>query len=102
MKRKFRISPLLLLAAVPLAALAAEPYQSPTQSANDTMAADPPGAGKAEAPLFKQLDVNHDGYVTKDEAQRSADITARFSQLDANHDGKISVDEFTKGMQGSQ
>jgi Ca2+-binding EF-hand superfamily protein len=56
----------------------------------------PPAAGSTAeaAPLFLQLDSDQDGYVSKDEAKRSADTAAQFDDLDANHDGKISATEF--------
>ncbi len=104
MKRNNRLSMLLLLAAVPLGALAADPQ---VQQVPKAPADYPPATGMTStgdwgsnpAPLFKELDANHDGYISKDEAKRSADVTARFNRLDANHDGRISVDEFNKGMQ---
>jgi hypothetical protein len=99
MKRKFNLNTLLLLAALPLGALAAAPA-APTGN----MQADPPAATTKKmdpAPLFTGLDSNHDGFVTTDEAKRSADVTARFATLDANHDGKISAAEYTKGMKNT-
>ena len=93
-----KLNTLLFLAALPAGALAAGPT-APSAS----MPADPPAPSiqkAGPAPLFTELDVNHDGYVTKEEAKRSADTTARFNALDANHDGKISAAEYAKGMQG--
>lgn len=56
--------------------------------------------------IFKQLDLNHDGFVTKDEIAASRAkfeervaksapkrAASRFDRLDANHDGKITRDE---------
>jgi len=97
MKRKLRLNTLLLLAALPLGALAAEPPMSP---AGAKPAADPAasqGMGANPAPMFTQLDANHDGLITKDEAKRSADTIARFDKLDTNHDGKISTAEWAAG-----
>jgi uncharacterized protein involved in copper resistance len=96
MKVNARITALFLLAAAPLAALAAQPAATPAgdpAARTTTAAMDPP------APLFQQLDVNHDGFIAPEEAKRSAEVTARFKELDTNHDGKISVAEFNKGMQ---
>ncbi|HTY98333.1 MAG TPA: EF-hand domain-containing protein [Rhodocyclaceae bacterium] len=96
MKANARFATLLFVAAAPLAALAAQPAAAPAgdpAARTTTAAMDPP------APLFQQLDVNHDGSITTEEAKRSAEVTARFKELDANHDGKISVAEFNKGMQ---
>lgn len=83
--RKLTLS-ILLLGALPLAQA-----QTPGGA--------PPAQDQIPAPLFEQLDVNRDGYVTPEEAKRSAEVTARFKELDANRDGRISIDEFKKGMQ---
>ena len=62
------------------------------------LAADPsgpaPGAGR-EAEMFKKLDKNQDGVITKDEAQAAgAERIARsFDSLDLDHDGMITQDE---------
>jgi len=53
--------------------------------------------GDTGATMFKELDRDKDGQVTKDEAKRSADVQARFNALDANHDGKVSMAEWTAG-----
>lgn len=95
MKRQPKIFTLLLCAALPLAAIAAEPAPSPLPAVS------PPAADVAKEqtpPLFEQLDSNHDGYVSKDEAKRSAEVTARYKELDSDRDGRISAAEFRKGM----
>ena len=87
MTRNARFATILLLAAAPLAALAADPNPAPA-------------AGQTEAPpMFKELDKNHDGMIDQTEAKKSADVTARFSTLDSNHDKRISVSEWQAGDQ---
>lgn len=87
MTRNARFATILLLAAAPLAVLAADPNPAPA-------------AGQAEAPpLFKELDKNHDGKIDRTEAKKSADVTARFSTLDSNKDKHISVAEWMTGEQ---
>lgn len=62
----------------------------------------PPGASPRDAapadqllpPLFKELDTDKDGQVTRDEAKRSADATARFGEIDSNRDGRLSPAEW--------
>jgi hyperosmotically inducible periplasmic protein len=46
--------------------------------------------------LFMQLDVNHDGYVSRSEAAKVRDFDKPFKEADENHDGKLSADEFIK------
>jgi len=103
MKRKLSFSALLLLGALPLGALAAQYDQyAQAPAASPPVKEQAPSAAPAPAQsslLFEQLDANRDGFVTVEEAKRSADITARFKTLDANRDAKISADEFKKGSQ---
>lgn len=54
--------------------------------------------GDTGATMFRELDRDKDGQVTKDEAKRSADVQARFDALDANHDGKVSMAEWSSGQ----
>jgi EF-hand domain pair len=100
MKRIATVSTLLLFTALPLGASAADPQAPAADKAPIDMPATSAGntAGSAHS-FFSQLDSNHDGYVSKDEAKRSANISATFDNLDANHDGKISSSEFLKSSQ---
>ena len=96
MNCKTTIATLLFLGALPLAANAADPTtpQSGTTTGSST------ATGREEAaPLFKELDSNKDEYVSRDEAKRSAEITARFSELDSDRDGRLAASEFKKGAQ---
>lgn len=99
MKCKICLATLFLLSAVSLGAISAEATPpsagSPaTRSAPGTPA--PPATSDQPAPIFDALDTNHDGYVTKEEAKRSADVTARFKELDTDHDGRTSASEFAR------
>ena len=98
MRCKTSISSLCLLAALPMSALAADPKPMDSNQPPIDMPATSAGV-KADSPsLFNQLDSNHDGYVSKDEAKRSADVSTRFDSIDANMDGKISPAEFGKAQ----
>ena len=100
MNRNISLASLLLICAIPLSAISAEatPLSTGNSSTKNTPAAPMPLATKDQpAPMFDALDTNHDGYVTKEEAKRSADVTVRFKDLDTNHDGRISASEFTHG-----
>lgn len=93
---KVSINTLLLLAALPMSALAADPATSGANEAPIDMPAT--SAGIKVDPLFNQLDSNHDGYVSKEEAKRSAGVTASFDSMDSNRDGAISASEFSKAQ----
>lgn len=83
MKFPIKLATLYVLSALPFAAIAAEP---------------PPAKGEP-APLFDHLDVNHDAYLTRDEARPSAAVSARFREIDMNRDGRIAAAEFKEVMQ---
>lgn len=98
MKHGLKLPTLFLLGILPLGALAAEP--TPAATPGSAASREPPAAPAAreQAPtLFQQLDANHDGFVNKEEAKRSADVTARFKDFDSDRDGKISLAEYKKG-----
>lgn len=83
-----------LLAAMPLAATAAEPA---TDSKPGTGLSTP--SQTEEPSLFKELDRNHNGKISRGEAKKSADVKARFSELDTNNDKQISLAEWQAGEQ---
>jgi hypothetical protein len=99
MRRRVTLSTLLLIAALPMAALAADPKAPAANEAPIDMPATSAGS-TAGSSLFNQLDSNHDGSISKEEAKRSAEVSATFDSLDANHDGAISASEYAKGAQG--
>ncbi|MFT4047508.1 MAG: hypothetical protein QM661_12540 [Solimonas sp.] len=59
-----------------------------------------PTSGEPEAPFiasdpFSQLDKNHDGFITKDEAKGNQRLLRKpWAQFDKNKDGKIDSAEF--------
>lgn len=46
-------------------------------------------------PTMTQLDTNKDGFVSKEEAKKSATISKRFNELDKDKDGKLSAAELS-------
>jgi len=44
--------------------------------------------------VFAALDTNHDGKVSKAEAQKNPAVSQMFDQADTNHDGFLSKQEF--------
>lgn len=99
MERRISSAILSLIGAVALGTLAAEPAQPPADSPATRNPPADSAAKEEPTPLFEQLDVNNDGFITMTEAKRSAIVTARFKELDIDRDGKISKAEFKKGMQ---
>jgi hypothetical protein len=95
MRRTLSFPTFLLGASLPLSGLAAAPA---SPDSNPPAAAPAASGAKADAaPMFKELDTNHDGFLSRSEAKRSADVTARFTQLDVNHDNRVSLREYTEG-----
>jgi hypothetical protein len=48
---------------------------------------------------FMDLDTNHDGYISREEASKWKYLAKVFDKFDANHDGKLSRQEFEKAVQ---
>lgn len=49
------------------------------------------GNAEGERGMFEHMDTDHDGFISKSEAQAAQD--KRFSKMDTNGDGKISREE---------
>ena len=49
------------------------------------------GSGKVS---FQDLDTNHDGVISPDEAKKAPEIAKKFVQADTNQDGKLDAAEF--------
>ena len=49
------------------------------------------GSGKVS---FQDLDTNHDGQITLDEAKKAPEVKDKFTEADANKDGKLDAAEF--------
>ena len=59
----------------------------------------PPSTSPSTAPsgsgdVFTKLDADKDGMVSKKEASKNKDITAKWDTLDTNKDGKLDQGEF--------
>jgi Ca2+-binding EF-hand superfamily protein len=89
MKKILTMLTLAAAAAVSLPAGAAEPGANPPKAtAPETGSSDVP-------PIFRALDQDKDGQISKDESKRSADVQGRFEAMDADHSGKISLTEWS-------
>lgn len=52
------------------------------------------GAGTTADSRFDQLDRNHDGFISRDEAKDAAELNTRFTELDQNNDNKLTREEY--------
>jgi hypothetical protein len=77
--------------------------QNSTQKA-DTGAAASPAEARAVAAqsAFKRLDINKDGKLSRDEAQRSASAASHFDAWETDKDGSLSAEEFSAGFGAQQ
>jgi len=53
-----------------------------------------PALAQDTGAVFAALDTNHDGKISRAEAQRNPAVTAVFAQADTNKDGSLSRAEF--------
>jgi hypothetical protein len=67
----------------------ARPARAQSRNPIDRSYADPGAA------TFASFDIDRDGYISRDEALASAELTRQFSALDKDRDGKLSMRELT-------
>lgn len=91
-----KLSAITLAAALAAGSMAVMPSfaQMEKEKAPQPAAAPAPASpDKAGSSAITRLDTNRDGFVSRDEAKASPDVSARFKQLDRNNDGKLSAEE---------
>ena len=73
---------------------------NPTSTSIDTSTAASNSQTLSMQSNFDTLDVNHDGYIDKQEAKADSKLGKQFAKLDANKDSKLSITEFAnaKGL----
>jgi Ca2+-binding EF-hand superfamily protein len=54
-------------------------------------------AATAAQGVFKRMDANKDGKLSKEEASRNPSVAAKFDAWDTDKDSALSVDEFSAG-----
>lgn len=53
-------------------------------------------AAYAQEPvIFEDIDTDHNGAISRDEAKVRMDLTSNFGEIDKNGNGSLSVDEYT-------
>ncbi|HET9339232.1 MAG TPA: EF-hand domain-containing protein, partial [Casimicrobiaceae bacterium] len=53
-------------------------------------------SGMWDAEMFQRLDTNHDGMISRDEAQADAAVRDAWSKLDSKNAGRVTRDEFDR------
>ncbi|HSO06185.1 MAG TPA: hypothetical protein VLW45_03040 [Pelomicrobium sp.] len=103
MNRKAWIASLLVPAAALLAAAGYAPKEAETERAPAPARADRgyprPGDAPAGADVFRAIDKDGDGMISRAEAQSSPSVHASFDELDTNRDGKLTPREL-QGLSG--
>jgi Ca2+-binding EF-hand superfamily protein len=87
----------LMLSVAALACGAAYAQDQATQDQAATESAD-----SAVSSIFSQLDTNHDGKISSEEAQASSVVSRSFAKADSNGDGAIARDEFMAAFTSSR
>lgn len=96
----------LLMLAVALAAAQTPGGTSPSQGERSPAAGAPPPNPAANNPtalaaeLFKALDTNRDGFISREEAKGST-AEGIFDSLDKDRDGRLSRSEYAAGITGA-
>ena len=76
----------------PVAMAAAMLMAAPLYAAPDDSAREQPNRA------FEQLDADHDGFISRDEAAKRRGFARALSEADDNRDGKLDRDEFVKAQ----
>ena len=59
------------------------------------------GACSRDVAPFDEIDGNHDGRISKEEAARDAALAGRFAKLDTDADGELTPYEYLQYLQAS-
>lgn len=103
MKTILGLVALALAGALPIGASAADPAPAAPATGTTVPKAMPAEAGKTELPsMFKELDQNRDGQVSKEESERSAEVQASFDSMDTDSNRMISVAEWNMAEKAKQ
>ena len=67
-------------------------FAVPAAAASSSGASEPPSAE------FRKLDVNSDGYLSREEARKIRGFDKAFKEADDNHDSRLDASEFVKAQ----
>lgn len=76
------------------------PYSSSSSTSSSAASSDMSSKTISMQAKFDSLDLNHDGYVDKQEAAADTKLANQFAKIDTNKDTKLSITEFSsaKGL----
>lgn len=75
---------------------------APAAFAQSTAASSSDATTTAPAKQRQPLDANHDGVISREEAQSHPGLSRNFDKIDTNHDGQIDRQEFQAWRQQMQ
>jgi hypothetical protein len=84
----------LAAALVSTVAFAQQEPKDPPASTNAATTPPPASASPGLSQIFDQLDANHDGKLSQEEAQAAPTVSTNFAAADRDHDGTVSKEEF--------
>ena len=86
----------LPLQAAAIITVTATAFGVQAQNYPDNKAATPTDSTAA---VFKRIDANQDGKISREEAARMPALAEKFDQIDKDKDGQLSAEEFAAGME---
>jgi hypothetical protein len=84
----------LAAALVSTVAFAQQEPKDPPASTHAATTPPPASASPGLSDIFDQLDTNHDGKLSQEEAQAAPTVSTNFAAADRDHDGTVSKEEF--------
>jgi hypothetical protein len=104
MKKSFELLAGAALAACAGLAVAqiSPPPPSTPPGGSSSPSTSPDGGAAAGGDVFTKLDSDKDGMVSKKEASKNKNLTAKWDTLDTNKDGKLDQGEFSAFEAGAE
>lgn len=85
----------LFVAALAMASISSFAWAGGYGSSSSSNSTGSNSASASGSVMFQNLDANHDGKISRDEAKNAPEISNNFSTADVNKDGKLDASEFS-------